>query len=102
MSLNYSSKLFLRDAKTLIDNNQPLEITFINKWQRNILKNQVGQWHKTSEEIKSNRGQSKAPSNLCMIFMNKLLTIHFLALSANYKLSSEILDDLVVLKYVPQ
>ncbi len=88
MSLDYSNKHFLSDARTLIDNNQPLEITFIKKWHRNILKNQVGKWHSTSKEIKSNNGLSQAPSSLRMIFMNKLMTIHFLALSTNYNLSS--------------
>lgn len=102
MKLNYSDKLFLRDAKTFIENNKPLEITFTKKWHRNILKNQVKHWHTTSEEIKLNKEFFKTPSNTCMIFMNKLLTIHFLALSANYKLTSEIFDDLVILKYAPQ
>jgi hypothetical protein len=96
----YPSKSFLTDAKTALNDHALLEIAIMG-WRGKTLAREVRSWAPTEADVRAGGGQFKHPSMVISLFMIPLLTIHWMALSAQYEMHSMISGDDVELSYVP-
>ena len=100
MKLIYPSKSFLNNASRALNVHEILEIS-ISGWRGKVLSKEVKSWPTILMDSRIATKTFKAPSTMCNVFMIPLLTIHYAALSASYKLRSEVNGENVTLIYMP-
>lgn len=101
MKTIYPSKNFLIDVRNAFRTHEVLEISIQGGWRGRILSKEVGQWLPFSQVEFMKEGDYKAPSSWCGLLMMSLHATHFMALSMDYELRSEVDGDAVVLTYLP-
>lgn len=101
METTYRSTSFLADARDAIHQHEPLNIFVNGGWRGRILAKEVAFWLPFDDVELIKIGPWRAPSALCSILMPALHAVHYIALTANYEMRSEIERDHVILRYVP-
>jgi hypothetical protein len=101
LKLIYPSKSFLTEAKAALNDHASLEIAIMGGWRGKTLAKEVRSWAPTEADTRAAGGQFKHPSMLSSLFMIPLLTIHWMALSAQYEMNSTISGNDVEIRYVP-
>lgn len=101
MKVRYPSKNFRADVRRAFDRRDTLEISIAGGWRGALLAKEVESWLPVNEVGMIKKGDWKAPSNWCGLFMMSLYTAHYMAISADYELKVRLKGNHVTLNYVP-
>ncbi|WP_428718615.1 hypothetical protein [Undibacterium curvum] len=102
MKVIYPSRNFLFKTKNALFDQEILEIHINKGWRAKKLSNEITLWAATSSGKRLDGSDGTPPSITCMFFMMRLMTLHFLAFSADYEMHSVVNNGCVIIKYIPK
>lgn len=99
MIISYPNRIFAIRAKAALDARQDFEVSIVGAWRFRMLSKEIKYWATTKKSTRNDDGPVKSPSLIFNIFNVKLVSFHWYALSAGYKMQSTIREDEILLKY---